>query len=159
MRLFQECFFVIILVFSRKFGWFIIWRHWFGWVLTCNWIRWFIRRYFRRVTLGRRGRGIRQNLQWNTQRIKNVSIQHRNISNFRLIPRPNCPHMTRLKHSHMTHIIQVQGKNQPNQCRHLINRPPFSLKASLIMKNILETTSSWCLRAETRHFIKNQEFT
>ena len=28
----------------------------------------------------------------------------------------------------MTHLIQVQGKNQPNQCRHLINHPNFPVK-------------------------------
>ena len=52
--------------------------------------------------------------QWNTRRNKNVSIWHENISNFRLIPCPRRPHMTRRKHRQMTHLIQVQGKNQPS---------------------------------------------
>ena len=75
-----------------------------------------------------------ENPQWNTQRNKNVSIRHKNISKFRLITRPRSPHMNCCKHRRMTHLIEVQEKNQPNQCRHLINHPPFSLKASLIMK-------------------------
>ena len=58
MRLFQGCFFVIGLVFSRKCGLFIRWSHWFGWYLTSSWIRWFIRQCFQRVIWGR---GFRQN--------------------------------------------------------------------------------------------------
>ena len=46
---------------------------------------------------------------------KNVSIRHRNILSFRLIPCPNFPHMTWRKHCRMTRLIQVQDKNQPNQ--------------------------------------------
>ena len=55
------------------------------------------------------------NTQCNTQRNKNVSIRHRNILKFRLILRPRCPRITCRKHRQMTHLIQVQGKNQPNQ--------------------------------------------
>ena len=51
-----------------------------------------------------------QNLQWNTQRNKNVSIRHRNILNFFLIHRPHRPQMTHWKHFWMTHLIQAQGK-------------------------------------------------
>ena len=32
-----------------------------------------------------------------------------------LIPRPHCPHMTRQNYIWKTRMIQVQGKNQPNQ--------------------------------------------
>ena len=67
------------------------------------------------------------------QRNKNVSIQNKVISNFRLIPRPSRPHLTRWKHGWMTHLIQAQGKNQPNQCCHLINNPYFRLNAGLII--------------------------
>ena len=53
-----------------------------------------------------------QNLQWNMQRNKNVSIRHRNILKFCLIPCLHRPQTTRLKHRWMTHIIQVQGQKQ-----------------------------------------------
>ena len=53
-------------------------------------------------------------LQWNTQRNNNVSIRHTNISKFRLIPCPHRHQMTRRKHRRMTHLIQVQVKNQPS---------------------------------------------
>ena len=56
-----------------------------------------------------------QKPQWNTQSNKIVSIQHRNILKFFLIPHPRRPQMTRWKHCRMTHLIQAQGKNQPNQ--------------------------------------------
>ena len=49
--------------------------------------------------------------QWNTQRNKNVSIRHDNISKLRLIPRPLSHQMTRRKYRRMTRLIQVQGKN------------------------------------------------
>ena len=51
--------------------------------------------------------------QWNTQRNKNVSIRHENTSKFRLIPHPHRHQMARRKNRWMTHLIQVQGKNQP----------------------------------------------
>ena len=50
--------------------------------------------------------------QRNTRRNNNVSIRHDNISKFRLFPRPLRHQMTRWKHRRMTHMIQVQGKNQ-----------------------------------------------
>ena len=50
------------------------------------------------------------NMKWNTQRNKNVSIQNKNISKFRLIPCPYRHQMTRWKNCRMTHMIQVQGK-------------------------------------------------
>ena len=49
--------------------------------------------------------------QCNTQRNKNVSIRHGNISKSRLIPCPICHQMTCWKHIQMNHMIQVQGKN------------------------------------------------
>ena len=52
------------------------------------------------------------NPKCNTQSNRNVSILHNNISKFRLIPRPLRHQMTRWKHRRMTHLIQVQGKNQ-----------------------------------------------
>ena len=54
--------------------------------------------------------------QWNMQKNNNVSIRHENISKFCLIPCPNCHHMTCQKHRQITHLIQVQGKNQPSTC-------------------------------------------
>ena len=50
--------------------------------------------------------------QWNTRRNKNVSIHHENISKICLIPCPLHHQTTRWKHRLMTHLIQVQGKNQ-----------------------------------------------
>ena len=50
--------------------------------------------------------------QWNTQRNGNVSIRHDNTSKFRLIPRPLRHQMNCWKHRRMTHLIQVQFKNQ-----------------------------------------------
>ena len=61
MRLFQEYFFIIRLVFSRKCGLFIWWRHWFGCFFPCTLIRWVIIRCFQRVIWGQLGRWIRQN--------------------------------------------------------------------------------------------------
>ena len=61
MRLFQWWFFIVILVFSRKCGWFIRSRHWFGCFLPCTWIRWVIRRCFQLVVWGRWGQGIGRN--------------------------------------------------------------------------------------------------
>ena len=61
MRLFQGCFFITRLAFSRKCGWFIRWRHWFGWFFSCTRIIWVIRRCFWRFIWGRWGQGIRQN--------------------------------------------------------------------------------------------------
>ena len=52
------------------------------------------------------------NPQWNTRRNKNVSISQENISNFRLVPRPYCHQIICWKHRQMTHLIQVQVKNQ-----------------------------------------------
>ena len=52
------------------------------------------------------------NMQWNMQRNKKVSIRHKNISKFCLITRPLCHKMTRWKHRWMTHMIEIQGKNQ-----------------------------------------------
>ena len=43
--------------------------------------------------------------QWSTQRNKNVSIWHDNLSKFCLIPRPIRHQMTRWKHRRMTHLI------------------------------------------------------
>ena len=60
MSFFQECLFIVRLVFSLKCGWFIRWQHWFGCFLSCTWIRWFIQRCFRQVIWGWWGRGIRQ---------------------------------------------------------------------------------------------------
>ena len=48
--------------------------------------------------------------QRNTQRNKNVSIRHENISKICLITRPYCHNMTRQKHRWRTHMIQIQGK-------------------------------------------------
>ena len=53
--------------------------------------------------------------QWNTQKKNNVSIRHRNILKFRLIPCPRRPQMTCRKHRRTNNLIQVKGKNQPNQ--------------------------------------------
>ena len=50
--------------------------------------------------------------QRNMQRNKNMSILYGNISKFRLIPSRICHQMTRWKHHQMTHLIQVQSKNQ-----------------------------------------------
>ena len=50
--------------------------------------------------------------QRNTQRKKYVSIRQENISKFRLIPCPLRHQINRWKHLRMTHLIQVQGKNQ-----------------------------------------------
>ena len=50
--------------------------------------------------------------QCNTRRNKNVSIRHDNILKFRLIPNPLLHQMTLWKHRQMTHLIQVQDKNQ-----------------------------------------------
>ena len=58
MRFFQGYFFIIILLFSRKCGWFIRWHHWFGWYLPSSWIIWVIRRFFQLVIWGR---GFRRN--------------------------------------------------------------------------------------------------
>ena len=52
------------------------------------------------------------NPQCNTQRNKNVSIQHDNILKLRLITCPLRHQVTRSKHCWMTHMMQVQGKNQ-----------------------------------------------
>ena len=87
-----------------------------------------------------------QNLQWNTQSNKNMSLRHRNIRNFCLIPCPHRPQMNRWKHCQMTHLIQVQSKNQRKQWRHLINHPHLQLNARLIMnkhpwKNLIRTSS------------------
>ena len=49
MRLFQGCFFIIILLFSLKCGWFIRWRHCFGCYFPSSLIKWVIRRCFQRV--------------------------------------------------------------------------------------------------------------
>ena len=78
-----------------------------------------------------------ENPQWNTQRKNNVSIRHEIISIFCMIPRPHFPHMTRQKHRWMNNMIQVQGKNQPNRCCHLINNPHFRLDASMTTKKRL----------------------
>ena len=55
------CFLNIRLAFSRKCGWFIRLRHWFGLFLPCTWIIWVIWRCFWRVVWGQFGQGIRQN--------------------------------------------------------------------------------------------------
>ena len=62
MRLFQRCFFIIRPAFRLKCEWFIIWRHWFGWFLTCTWIRWVIRRCFWQVIWGLGGQRIIQKI-------------------------------------------------------------------------------------------------
>ena len=62
MRLFQGCFLIIRLVFSRKHEWFIRWHHWFGWYFPCIWIIWVIRRCFQRVIWGQWRQHIRQHL-------------------------------------------------------------------------------------------------
>ena len=46
-----------------------------------------------------------ENSQWNTQRNKNISIRHRNILKFCLIPCPRHPQMTIRKHRWMTHLV------------------------------------------------------
>ena len=51
-------------------------------------------------------------LQFNTQSNKKFSIRHKNISKFRLISHPHRHQITRRKRRWMTHLIQVQGKNQ-----------------------------------------------
>ena len=51
------------------------------------------------------------NPQWNTQRNKNVSIWHESISKLLLIPRPHRHQINCWKHSQMTRLIKVQGKN------------------------------------------------
>ena len=56
-----------------------------------------------------------KNPQWNTQKNKKVSIRHKDVLKFRLIPHPHCPKMTCRKHHWTTNLIQVQGKRQPNQ--------------------------------------------
>ena len=69
MRLFQGCFFIIILVLSRKYGLFIRWSHWFGWFLPCSWIIWVIRKCFQWVIWGQWVQGIRRNfygILWHT---------------------------------------------------------------------------------------------
>ena len=58
---------------------------------------------------------------------KNVSTRHKNISKFCLIPCSHRPQITRQKNLRMNHLIQVKDKNQPNQCRHIINHPHFRL--------------------------------
>ena len=65
---------------------------------------------------------------------KNLSILHKMISIFCLIPRTPRPQMNCPKNRRMTHMIQVQGKNQPNQCCHLINHPNLRQNSDLIMK-------------------------
>ena len=62
MRLCQGCFFLIRLSVSMKCGWFIRWRHWFGWFMSCNWIRLVIQQCFWRVIWWQWGRGIRLNI-------------------------------------------------------------------------------------------------
>ena len=74
-----------------------------------------------------------KNPQWNTQRKNNVSILHKMLSMFCLIPRSPRPQITRQKHYWMTNMIQVQVKNQPNQCCHLINHTHFSQNSGLII--------------------------
>ena len=54
------------------------------------------------------------NPQCNTLSNKNVSIRHDNISKLCLIPRPHPHQMTNWKRRQMTHLIQVQVKNQPS---------------------------------------------
>ena len=46
---------------------------------------------------------------------KNVSIWHRNILKFCLIPRPHRPQTICRNHRLMNHLIRLQGKTQPNQ--------------------------------------------
>ena len=45
---------------------------------------------------------------------ESVRMAQNNIENV-LIPRPYFPQMTRWKHCLVTHMIQEQGKYQPNQ--------------------------------------------
>ena len=59
--LFQGCLFIIRLMFSRKCGLFIRWRHYFGLFLPCTLIIWFIRRCFQQVVWGRLRRRTRRN--------------------------------------------------------------------------------------------------
>ena len=75
-----------------------------------------------------------QNPQCNTQRTKNLSIRHKIRSVFFLILYPPRPQMNCQKRCQMTHMIQVQGKNQPNLCYHLRNNPHFRLNKGLIIK-------------------------
>ena len=51
-------------------------------------------------------------MQWKTRRNKNISIRHKNISKFYLIPFPHHYQMACWKHRQMNHMIQVQGNNQ-----------------------------------------------
>ena len=75
-----------------------------------------------------------QKPQWNTQRNNNVSIRHKMVSRFCLITLPPCPQTTRRKHRPITHLVQAQSKNQPNQCQHLMNNPSFRQKSVLTTK-------------------------
>ena len=74
-----------------------------------------------------------ENPQWNTQMNKNVYIGYGIISIFSLILCPHCTWITCWKHCRMTHLIQVQEKNEPNQCHHPINHPHFRLNTGLII--------------------------
>ena len=51
-----------------------------------------------------------EKLQWNMRRNNNVSMQHENISKFRLITFAHRHQMTRQKHRRMTNLIRYKAK-------------------------------------------------
>ena len=89
--------------------------------------------------------------QWNTLRNKNVSIRHDNTSKFRLIPCPLFHQITRWKHRRMTHLIQVQGKNQTRPLH-------ITLKWILNCMNFFYLISLMEMTQWTQYWILQQNF-